>query len=109
MSPVREKGRHKVSYRLGADSSISLQRSSRLRLSLTIVTSCPSISVSIRSISLYSSASLAAHRYLSSSVRSTPSLFDPCPSTLLVDRRFLNRRFIHHCLIIPDWKRRLKM
>jgi hypothetical protein len=83
MSPVREKGRHKVRHRLGADSSISLQRSSRLRPSLTVVISCHS--TSIRSISTIHVPD-----------RSSLSFIEPCPSTLGRRSRFLDRQSSLH-------------
>jgi hypothetical protein len=103
MSPVREKGRHKVRHRLGADSSISLQRSSRLRPSLTVVISCHS--TSIRSISTIHVPDRSSLSFIE-----RPYTFAPRPlpvhpwSSIALPRSSIVASSIIS-LIIPHWKR----
>jgi hypothetical protein len=87
MSPVREREGNKVRHRLGAGSSIVASEiiASEIIASAIIAHHRHLLSLYIHIYSLYNlnlSRSLAAHRYLSSSVRLTPSLFDLRPSTL---------------------------
>lgn len=104
-------------YRLGADSSIVASGiiASEIMASANIGhhRHLSSLHILIHSLHTFVylrhlSTSLAAHRYLyierpsyTVALRALP--VHPCSS--IAASSIVNRRFIHHCLIIPHWKR----